>query len=158
MDITEVLPEDRFVILDTQFSSKLELLEAVFTKCVAGSPLEAHKADIWRTLVEREKSMSTGIGLGVAIPHCSSEHVPDVTAFGAVLRHGVDFQAVDEAPVRIVVLLLMPKQKFERHIKVLAALARLLNDEPTRTAVLTAPDAASAYAALARQNAGPVVG
>ena len=140
MNLSEVIPREQVYVVEDQFADKTAALKHLFDLCVAGTPLEEHRQGIWHTLLEREQSMSTGIGLGVAIPHCSSEHVSDVHGLIAVLKHELDFDSVDESPVRIVVLLLMPKKRFERHIKVLATIARVFNDEDTRARVLAASD------------------
>jgi mannitol/fructose-specific phosphotransferase system IIA component (Ntr-type) len=58
----------------------------------------------------------------------------------AILREGMDFQAIDDVPVRIIVLLLLPKNKFEKHIKTLASVARLFNNEQFRLRILQAKD------------------
>lgn len=152
MDLQDVLPENRFTLIEEPFTDKVDLIETLFDRCIEGTVVVEHRESIWQTLLERERSMSTGIGLGVAIPHCSSEYVPDVFSYGAVLRQGVDFQAVDEIPVRIVILLLMPKKKFEKHIKILAAIARLFNDEKVRSQVLDAATAEEAYAVISRES------
>lgn len=158
MDLREVISEDRLVILDQKFENKEALLETLFNLCAGSEDFGGKREEVWRALLEREKSMSTGVGLGVAIPHCSSDFVPDVMTFAAVLRHGVEFQAVDEAPVRIVALLLLPKKKFERHIKILAAIARQFNDESIRKGVLDAPDAAEAYRVMVETTPAPRAG
>ncbi|MCR9144342.1 MAG: PTS sugar transporter subunit IIA [bacterium] len=145
MDVQDIIPEDRLVLLDEVFDDKMKLIEALFDRCIENTPLTEHRHSIWNTLLEREQSMSTGIGVGVAIPHCSSEYVPDVVGIAGILKHGVDFQAVDEIPVQIVVLLLMPKKKFEKHIKVLAAIARLFNNEKVRENILKAETSAAAF-------------
>ena len=153
MDVREILPEDRLLLIDEAYEDKIQLMELLFDRCIENTPLAEHRASIWNTLLERERSMSTGIGVGVAIPHCSSEYVPDVLGLAAILKHGVDFQSVDEIPVRIVVLLLMPKKKFEKHIKVLAAIARLFNDESVRERVLAAGTPAEVFEVIVSESA-----
>ncbi len=149
MQVQEVIPENRLYHIEQEFDDKIQLIEYLFDRCIEGTVLTEHRESIWQTLLEREQSMSTGIGVGVAIPHCSSEYVPDVFGVAAVLKNGVDFQAVDDVPVRIVVLLLMPKKKFEKHIKVLAAVAKLFNNESVRAEVLAAENAGEAYRIMA---------
>lgn len=153
MDVQEIIPEDRLLILDQVFDDKTQLIEFLFDRCIENTPLTEHRHSIWNTLLEREKSMSTGIGVGVAIPHCSSEYVPDVLGIAGMLKNGVDFQAVDEIPVRIVVLLLMPKKKFEKHIKVLAAIAKLFNNENVRENILKAATPAEAFQVIISESA-----
>ncbi len=148
MEINEIIHEDRIVILDNPIQDKQELLKEVLDRSVKNTELEKCRADLWKTLLEREKSMSTGIGLGVAIPHCSSDYVTDVKGFLVLLKNGIEFQAVDDKPVKIIVLLLLPKNKFEKHIKTLASIARLFNDKSFRDRILEAQTPQEAFAVI----------
>lgn len=138
MDIKELIPRDRVLILDKPGDDKMELLHSLLHHCIDDTDVVKYQEKIWQTLVDREKSMSTGIGMGVAMPHCQSEYVHDVMAMLALLKDGIDFQAIDDEPVRIVILLLLPKNKFEKHIKTLASIARLFNNSEFRNKILAA--------------------
>ncbi len=98
---------------------------------------------IKKALIEREKSMSTGIGKGVSIPHCTSEKVGDVIIVMAICENGIDFDSIDNQPVRIAILLLVPKNKLTQHIKTLANIAKIMNSDEMREELLTlkTPDA-----------------
>lgn len=139
MDLPDLLPPEKIRILEQSFESKDEFLKFLVDEACGAFQLVDVKAEVLAALMERENSMSTGIGLGIAIPHASTPHVSDCNAFLAILKKGVEFQSVDNEPVRIAVLLLLPRDKFERHIKTLASIARLFNDVEFRKHVLTAP-------------------
>jgi len=98
-------------------------------------PLE-HSAAIKKGLIERERSMSTGIGRGVAIPHYITDLVHDCVMALAVIREGVDFEAIDGNPVRIVIMLLVPKNKLSQHVKTLARIAKLMSNEEVRNHII----------------------
>ena len=100
--------------------------------------LQSHEEEIWQILEEREKSMSTGVGLGIAIPHCSSKFMEDSLVYMAVLEDGIEFDAIDDKKVHIVVLVLFPKEKFDKHIHLLSSIAKLLNGEEVRKKILAA--------------------
>ena len=155
MDFQELIPEEKILLIEEPEEDKFQLMKQVLDQCASTDGLK-HTDKIWDTLLERENSMSTGIGLGVAIPHCSTEHVTDVHAMLTLLKKGIDFQAVDDVPVRIIVLLLMPKNKFEKHIKTLASIARLFNNESFREKILMADSPAEALNLL--QNEAPTLG
>ena len=149
MELHEIISSERILRLDNFQGDKSELLKLIFEKCDKISSFKEKRRDeIWETLIERENSMSTGIGLGVAIPHCSTEYVDDVIAMLAVMKDGIDFQAIDDVPVQIIVLLLLPKNKFEKHIKTLASVARLFNNEEFRSRILNAENSEEIYAIL----------
>lgn len=99
--------------------------------------------EIKKALIDREKSMSTGIGNGVAIPHCISSRVDDIVYVMSLSASGLDFDSIDGEPVRIIILLVVPKNKLTQHIKTLASIAKLLSNETLRERLLTlkTPDA-----------------
>jgi nitrogen PTS system EIIA component len=103
-------------------------------------------------VMEREKLGSTGIGHGIAIPH---GRLPDLEApITALIRHeeGIDFDAIDGQPVHIVVLLLAPKNEDRSHLELLAGLARALQKESVRRAVMEANTADEISALFAIPN------
>lgn len=89
----------------------------------------------------REATMSTGIGFGIAIPHASSDRVSKVVAAFGRSSKGIEFDALDNAPVRFVVLFVVPKDQFQTHLRTLAAIAKFLNDRNVRERLGTAASA-----------------
>ena len=87
---------------------------------------------ILAALKQREETMSTGIGFGIAIPHASSESVDEVVAAFGRSSHGIEFDALDNAPVKFVVLFIVPKNQFQTHLRTLASIAKFLNDRTVR--------------------------
>ncbi len=84
------------------------------------------------SLKQREETMSTGIGFGIAIPHCSSDRIENVVAAFGRSTSGIEFDALDNAPVKFVVLFIVPKNQFQTHLRTLASIAKFLNDRSTR--------------------------
>lgn len=140
MEFYELIAKDKIFLMQKPYATKQDLLQDLLDRCLQGTDLKGQRDKIWQTLLEREESMSTGIGQGVAIPHCSTEHADTTFACFALLRTGVDFQSVDEYPVRLVVLLILPKNKFDKHVKTLASVARLFNNADFRKAILDVTD------------------
>ncbi|MCE9600197.1 MAG: PTS sugar transporter subunit IIA [Spirochaetia bacterium] len=136
--MNQIISEERVLFLDREFASKNELLSTLLDVLLKLDGLTEHREVVLETLLEREASMSTGIGQGIAIPHCSSEFEKDVSALLCVLGKPMEYQAVDDQPIQIVILLLLPKDRFEKHIKTLAAIARQFNDVDFRNRVATA--------------------
>lgn len=87
-------------------------------------------------LLERERSMSTGLECGIALPHAAVEGLQSLVASIAVYRQGIPFQSIDGGLARIVVLLLIPKEKRMAYLPVLAEAARLLSRESVREQLL----------------------
>ncbi|MBV9126589.1 MAG: PTS sugar transporter subunit IIA [Verrucomicrobia bacterium] len=86
-------------------------------------------------LRRREETMSTGIGFGIAIPHASSDRVNEVVAAFGRAPEGIEFDSLDNAPVKFIVLFVVPKDQFQAHLRTLAAIAKLLNDRQVREAL-----------------------
>ena len=84
------------------------------------------------SLKQREETMSTGIGFGIAIPHASSDRIEEVVASFGRSSQGIEFDALDNAPVKFVVLFIVPKNQFQTHLRTLASIAKFLNDRGTR--------------------------
>jgi len=87
---------------------------------------------ILAALKQREETMSTGIGFGIAIPHCSSDRLEEVVAAFGRSSNGIEFDALDNAPVKFVVLFIVPKNQFQTHLRTLASIAKFLNDRGVR--------------------------
>jgi mannitol/fructose-specific phosphotransferase system IIA component (Ntr-type) len=102
----------------------------------------------------REQTMSTGIGHGVGIPHAETELVDRVTGVLGIARHDVDFSALDNAPVRIVLLFVVPKAQIRGHLDTLSSIARVLSDDQTRTRIRMATEPEEVLAILAATGGG----
>ena len=96
---------------------------------------------VLHALNQREETMSTGIGFGIAIPHASSDRVTEVVAAFGRSPGGIEFDSLDNAPVKFVVLFVVPRDQFQMHLRTLAAIAKLLNDRSVREALANATDA-----------------
>jgi mannitol/fructose-specific phosphotransferase system IIA component (Ntr-type) len=92
----------------------------------------ADRESILAALKQREETMSTGIGFGIAIPHCSSDRLEQVVAAFGRSTKGIEFDALDNAPVKFVVLFIVPKNQFQTHLRTLASIAKFLNDRSVR--------------------------
>ncbi len=102
---------------------------------------------------KRETSMSTGIGFGIGIPHASTDLITEVTAAFGRSSAGVNFDALDNQPVHLVTLFLVPQGQFQKHLHTLAGIAKVLRrDEFTRD-LAVAPDAGAMHEVIRRYSA-----
>ncbi|MBM3989154.1 MAG: PTS sugar transporter subunit IIA [Planctomycetes bacterium] len=117
-------------------------------------PLGAASAVVEQVLA-RERSMSTGMERGIAIPHAAVEQADHVVAcMGIVQRErGLDFGSIDGQPTRIVVLLVIPRSQKLLHIRTLADMARVLGNDTVRETIIAAADSARAWESLASGDA-----
>ncbi|EMY79209.1 phosphoenolpyruvate-dependent sugar phosphotransferase system, EIIA 2 [Leptospira weilii serovar Ranarum str. ICFT] len=121
------------VIFNLESGTKEEVISKLLQKAVDTHQIESeNKEEILESLLAREKSMSTGIGSGVAIPHCSVNLVDELKCVMGLNPTGIDFDSIDHQPVHIFILLIVPKTKFQEHIKTLAQIAKALNVKEDR--------------------------
>jgi mannitol/fructose-specific phosphotransferase system IIA component (Ntr-type) len=106
------------------------------------------------SLKRREETMSTGIGFGVAVPHCSSDRLKEVVAAFGRSTTGIEFESLDNAPVKFVVLFIVPQNKFPTHLPTLASIAKFLNDRSVRESLASANSADEILAAFRGDAAG----
>lgn len=83
-------------------------------------------------LKAREEQVSTGIGSGVAIPHAFSDRIDDVVAVFGRSGEGIDFEALDNAPVHFVILFIVPRKDYQLHLRTLAAIAKMFTNSEIR--------------------------
>lgn len=92
-------------------------------------------------IFEREKIVSTGIGLGVAIPHAKLTNMDDFFIVIGCLKYGVDWNAIDKAPVRLIFLIGGPDDKQTEYLQILSALTVAIKDDVRRKRILSAQSA-----------------
>lgn len=100
-----------------------------------------NREDILRALHAREEQNSTGIGSGVAIPHTFSEKLTEVVAIFGRSEKGIDFDAIDNAPVKFILLFIVPKKDYHLHLQALSAIAKMFNNCDVRQSLAEAKDA-----------------
>lgn len=100
-----------------------------------------YEKSILAALRQREETMSTGIGYGIAIPHASADCVFEVVAGFGRSSKGIPFDALDDEPVHFIVLFIVPRDQFQIHLRTLAAIAKFLNDRNVREDLSKAQDA-----------------
>lgn len=83
----------------------------------------------YTALLSREQLGSTGIGNGIAIPHCRVTDCNQITGALVKLESGIDFDAVDSQPVDLIFVLIVPAKAVDEHLKVLGALAALFHQD-----------------------------
>lgn len=109
----------------------------------AGKIAAADRDAVLEAIRQREQTMSTGIGFGIAIPHASSDKVNEVVAAFGRSGKGIQFDSLDGQPVFFIVLFVVPKDQFQTHLRTLAAIAKFLNDKAVREDLAAATDAAA---------------
>jgi fructose-specific phosphotransferase system IIA component len=126
------------IIIKSRSKDRWECISEMVDCAVKNREIDpSDSKDVKKALIDREKSMSTGIGNGVAIPHCTSSRVDEIVFIMSLLGCGIDFDSIDGEPVKIVILLIVPKNKLTQHIKTLASIAKLMSTQALRGKLLT---------------------
>src|SRR5208282_4081765 len=135
LSVDQIVPEMKAT---ERWAAIVELIDLLVQK----NRVRASDRDsILAALRQREETMSTGIGFGIAIPHASSNCVSEVIAAFGRSSTGIEFDSLDNSPVRFIVLFVVPKDQFQVHLRTLAAIAKFLNDKSVREALGSAKTA-----------------
>ena len=135
MRLSELLPPGQ-IRIGLRARSKKEAIEELVD--LLPLPEGNGRADVVRAVLERESVLSTGIGRGVAVPHGKTTSVPCLMAALAIAPEGLAFEAVDGEPCRILFLLVSHPDNSAPHIRALAQVARVLNQDKAKRALAEA--------------------
>lgn len=145
MELADILSGDS-VLVCTDLKSKHDVLVTLADKVAS---LTGHPAaEVFAALNDREQLGSTGLGNGIAVPHGKYAPLKSVMAVFMRLTTPVDFDAVDDQPVDIVMMLLAPMGQGADHLKALARVARILRTDSIAETLRRTDDAARIYAIL----------
>lgn len=154
MNLGDILSVDQ-IIPDLQASNRWESIDELVGNLIDCSKIRSeHRDQISAVVKKRETSMSTGIGFGVGIPHASTDLIYEVVGALGRSKKGVDFDALDNQPVTLVMLFLVPQGQFQKHLHTLANIAKLLHKKEFRLALEEAPDAEAMYKIIRETSGG----
>jgi nitrogen PTS system EIIA component len=142
MNLSDYLNGSR-IVLNLQGENKKHVLEKLVE--ILGNQVSINQQNIVDLLEVREKLSTTGIGFGIAIPHCKSSEVGELQVVVGRFEQGVDFNALDGKPVKLLFLLVAPEQSSSEHLKVLAKIARIAKDEDIRQQILQITDSNAVF-------------
>ena len=134
MDICNLLDRST-IVRGLEVDDKKELINKVVDLLepkVSSEQLEKIRTSVF----EREHIMSTGVGKQLAIPHGKCDSIDEILASFAILSESVEFDSIDDQPVKIVFLLVGPQEKSGQHIKLLSRISRLMNSSTFREKLL----------------------
>ncbi len=141
MKLASILSEEQ-ILLDMISKERWPAIEELIDHLdTTGLLQEETKEDILASLHAREEQTSTGIGSGVAIPHAFSDKISDVIAVFGRSEQGIDFDAIDNAPVKFILLFIVPKKDYHLHLQALSAIAKMFNNCEIRQNLSEAIDA-----------------
>jgi mannitol/fructose-specific phosphotransferase system IIA component (Ntr-type) len=158
MDLGDILTKEQ-ILTDLKAATRWEAIDELIQNLVhTGKIKSEHYEPISAVVKKREMSMSTGIGYGIGIPHASTDLIGEVVGALGRSRKGVNFDALDNQPVHLVMLFLVPQGQFQKHLHTLANIAKLLHKSEFRQALDQAPDADSMLKIIREQGGKKAAG
>ncbi len=136
MYLHELLDKDS-IAMSLRSRTKDEVLEEMVDLLDRTGKIKSKDA-VLKGIVDRERIMTTGIGNGVAVPHCKTSAVDRLVAALGISRDGIDFQAPDNEPARLLFILVAEENNPGPHVRALARLAKLLSSKGAREDLLAA--------------------
>lgn len=143
MNIVEILSRKAIKVPLESKEKKSAIEELV--DVLAAQSLVTDAPALKKVILERESQRTTGIGEGLAIPHGKSPASKNLVVAMGLPAEPIDFGAIDNKPVRLIVLLASPPEKTSDHIQALGKISRLMADPKFRLKAYTAPSAEALY-------------
>lgn len=143
MNLTQIMPPT-CVRVPLASSDKNSVIVEMVDLLSQNGQLQDRDA-VLEAVLTREKTRSTGIGSGIAIPHGKCKAVRQLVMALGVTAEPIDFESVDNAPVSIVILLVSPLEQTGPHIQALAKISKLMLNTAFRRNLTEAASAETAY-------------
>lgn len=135
MKLMDILTEDR-VKIPLENTDKEKIIDEMVMLIDVSAKLK-DKDQILKAVLDREAVMSTGVGDEIAIPHGKSDGVDDIIAALGITKEPVNFDSLDNKPVRLVWLLVGPQDKTGPHLKALSRISRLMHKKEFRDRLIS---------------------
>ena len=154
MELADLLTKEQ-VVTELKATDRWEAIEELIELLVNNGHVKSeHREAVLSVVKKREISMSTGIGFGIGIPHASTDLVDEVTGAFGRSKNGVNFDALDNQPVTLVMLFLVPQGQFQKHLHTLAKIAKVLHKKEFRKMLEDAEDASEMYQIIRSSQEG----
>ena len=153
MNLGDILTGPNNILPEMQSADRWAAIDDLVGNLIATGRIKAENRDAITAVVKkRESSMSTGIGFGIGIPHASTDLIPEVVGALGRSTKGINFDALDNQPVNLVMLFLVPQGQFQKHLHTLANIAKLLHIKEFRQELESAPDAAAMFQVIRKYS------
>lgn len=143
LELSKILTPGR-TVCHTPGISKKRLFETI-ARIVSNDQLSLDYDDVLDQLTAREKLGSTGLGQGIAIPHCRVEQCTEPLGTLLTLQEPLAYDAPDDIPVDLLFVLLVPAEAHQQHLDILADIARLFSQPDLCTRLRAAQDSLTLY-------------
>jgi len=150
VELSAILVPARVLILET--SKKMDALK-VLIDCLAAAPEVKDRQELYEGIFHREKLMSTGIGLGIGVPHVRLDSIENPVMCVGLCRNPItDYESLDGQPVRLIFMIAAGKDQHAEHLRLLAKISSKLKDDKLRKALINAPNETTFYHILTQKD------
>jgi fructose-specific phosphotransferase system IIA component len=150
MNLTQILQPNCVRVPLEGKDKKSVIMELV--ELLDANHLLSDKQTVLDAVLLREKTRSTGIGSGIAIPHGKCNAVKELIMALGIAEQPIEFESIDGKPVRIILLLVSPLNQTGPHIQALAKISRLMLDESFKNNLEKCTSAAQAYEMVSKRE------
>lgn len=133
--------QEEFIDPHVQARDKWEAIDSLCHLMCRTHNIQESPHEVLEAIREREQSMPTGIGMGIAVPHAKINVGSNIIGVLGRLEEPVDFGAEDGEPARIIIMIATPEDQVQQHIQVIAAVSKMMSNENIRAAVFSAQTA-----------------
>lgn len=150
MEIASIL-DPSSILFHEECHSKKRILETIASHLCDQNP-SLDPGSVFSALLARERLGSTGIGKGIAIPHCRIPGCDETIGVLVTLSQPIDFGSIDNQPVDIIFVLAVPENHDQDHLETLAALAEIFSQEAIQQKLRSAESTEELYKIITRKS------
>lgn len=150
MKLSDVLVPQRVLILES--TTKIEALRAL-ADSLGEAPQIKDRDALLQGILYREELMSTGIGMGIAVPHVRLDSITGLVMCAGICRKSItDYQSLDGIPVRLIFMIAAGQNQHAEYLRLLSSLCSRFKSEQLRNELMSATDTATFYQILTNQE------
>jgi fructose-specific phosphotransferase system IIA component len=149
-EVLSLIREECFT-LNLRGKTKEEIITELVDMLAEHGKLE-DRDQVLSDVLQREKTMSTGMEHGIALPHAKSDGVKDICAAVGIAREGVEFEALDGESSRLFIMVVSPNKISGPHVQFLAAVGSVVNDPDIREQVINSRSIPQAIKLLRKEG------
>ena len=150
MKLTDILRKE-YIVPKLSGNTKEECITNLIDT-LAEDKVITNRERIFKSVMAREEIMTTGVGNGIAIPHCKDDATKSFAVALGITENSIDFDSIDGNPVHIIFLLIGPESQPGMHIKLLSRISRLMSKEDIRDKILTTKTAEELHQILTAEE------
>ncbi|MBP6063679.1 MAG: PTS sugar transporter subunit IIA [Fusobacteriaceae bacterium] len=141
-EIVEAYSNEKLFIIVDEKMTKEDLLKKMVHNIKENTDSIAEENNFLANMLERENIGSTGIGMGVALPHARFDGVKNIVLSMALVPQGVEFETPDGETVKLVIMIGAPKEQGKQYLSLIAAIARVFRNNEYREKVISSKSVA----------------